>query len=149
MAETPQTMLDLVPSLDMPGFRLVDTGELFQLLQTMLSVTTNVAATGTTRATGKQLTSATNVVLSASGTQNSVILPPGLIGRQVLIINNASVALNVWPYNPIDYIIPSGSGTPAPNAAQGAQTSGVYICMTQVLNPPPLLISYWKQAAPV
>lgn len=144
----PPTMLDFVPSLETPGFRLVDTGELYQLLSMMLSVNSSVAATGNnSQAAAKVVTAAINSVLSASATQNSLVLPDGIVGRQVIIVNNTNVALNIFPQG-VDFIIPSGSSTPGAGTTQAASTTAAYICILRNTNVSPQ-VSYWKQASPV
>lgn len=139
----PRTMLDLAPSLGQPGVRLVDAGQIYDLFNSLFSVQT-IPATGTTRLNANQITTAINLVLSASGSQFGLILPPGIVGKQVTVINNASVALSIYPYKSFDFVIPAGSANPSSQVSQAATSTAMYICILVNTNVVPI-VTYWKQ----
>ncbi len=66
----------------------------FKYVQT--SVTDNITATGTNRATAVQLVSSINHVTDSGGGDAGVILPSALDGRPVTVINDGADNLNVY-----------------------------------------------------
>lgn len=141
----PTTMLDGAPSLQMPGQRLIDAGEVYALFNSLFGTQT-VQATGNNRNLGTQITAAINLVLNANATNFYLILPPGTIGRQITIINNTSVGISVAPFGTQDFIIPAGATNPTLAASQAAASTAIYICILQTTPPTgPSPITYWKQ----
>lgn len=142
-AAPPKTMMDLAPSLRSPGFRLVDAGELYALLNSIFSNQAGIAARGNTAATAFKITAAVNSVATTSGANNGLMLPLGLPGKQVTIVNNGAVSVTVYA-NGADQIEPIGSSVPAASLTQAAGTTGVYLCIARTLNP---TVNYWKQVS--
>lgn len=80
------TMLDLAPSLQEPGKRLVDTGELKLLFASLMDVILNAAATGTNAATAAPLPSGGFLwVTSSPAIAAGFLMPQGALGQQVRI----------------------------------------------------------------
>src|SRR5215467_11089412 len=83
MPTPPTTLLDLAPSLQTPGFRLVDAGELFQLFTNLLGFRIVPTAGGATLASGVALGPGLNFI------ETAVVLPPAtVLGQVVSVVNN-------------------------------------------------------------
>jgi hypothetical protein len=136
-------MMGLAPSLNTPGFRLVDAGELYALLNSLFSIQQGITARGTTAATGFKLTAGVNNLTTVTPTNNAVVLPPGLPGKQVIISNNnvPGTAAAVFASG-ADQIIPIGSPISGASVAQAGGTSSLYVCVSRTFNP---TVAVWKQ----
>jgi hypothetical protein len=139
----PKNMMDLAPSLKTPGFRLVDAGELYALLNSLFSIQQGIVARGTTQATGFKLTAAINNVTTVTAPNNALVLPPGLPGRQVTVSNNTATAAAVFASG-ADQIIPINSATPASTEALAGGTTAIFVCVSQTFNP---TVATWKQVS--
>lgn len=135
----PKVMMDLAPSLRSPGFRLVEAGEVYTLFNSIYSVQAGIPARGTTQLTGFKLTAAINNINHSSGTDNSVVLPPGLPGKQIIVYNNTLNNINVFATG-ADMITPVNSSTPGASVAQIPGSAGIYLCVSKSSDP-----TVWKQ----
>lgn len=140
-AAPPKNMMGLAPSLATPGFRLVDAGELYNLLNSIFSNQTGITARGTAAATAFKLTAALNTLTTVAAGNTGVMLPAGLPGKQVTIVNLGAAAAVVYGAG-ADQITPVASSTPAASLSQAAGTSSIYVCVSRTLNP---TVNQWKQ----
>ena len=136
----PKIMMDLAPSLGTPGFRLVDGGELFTLLNSILGILGGIAGVGTTQAAAAVLGPGVSVVQAAAG-NTGVLLPPGLPGQTKTVINTGTAAGVIYG-NGGDQIIPLASTTPAATLAIPAGDTAVLVCISKNFGPP--VVSTWK-----
>jgi hypothetical protein len=134
-ATPPKSVMSLLPSLQEPGKRLVDAGELFQAFSFLFS--THSGIVGGAAAPGPMMNAAINEVVSGT----DVSLPPAIAGRQITILNSGTgtLTVNAAAFNPAtgdhDHI---GTGG-AMSATQPTGTSAVYICYA---------LGLWTQVAP-
>jgi hypothetical protein len=90
-AAPPKSWMGLLPSLQTPGFRLVDAGELYQFLNGIFGVhTTNNAA-----ATSPILLPAGINVVAAAGATGVQLPPANLPGQIMTVVNNTAAVLDV------------------------------------------------------
>ena|SRR5215467_5093763 len=125
----PKVVLDLASSLGTPGFRLVDAGELLTLFNNVMGFTGVVLGAGTTQAAATPLKPGVNAFI-ASGGNTGVVLPTGLPGQQVVVVNYGAVG-GVLYGNGGDQIIPMASNAQAPSLAMAAGTSAVLVCVNK------------------
>lgn len=143
-SQPPKVILDLAPSIqNQSGFRLVDVGELYALWRAEYGIQSGIAATGTTKGTARQLTAANSVIATASAGNVGAIMPPGLPGQTVTVVNMGSVAITLYGSGG-DQIIPIASGTPAATISQASNTTSYYLCISKTFNPS---VSTWKQVS--
>lgn len=128
-ANPAKLLLDLMPSINSIGYRLVDAGELHELLHVIADTQTNITATGTNAATAYPLSAANSVISSANGTAG-VALPKSLVGLPVTIVNNTANTLYIYPRKS-DLLIPLSSSTPGNVPASiGPLSNGKFFCYT-------------------
>lgn len=135
MAQTP-SILDLFTSF-ISGFRMVDGGQLQQLISLLFSVESDIVASTTqTQAGARQLAAAINDVGTANA-NDAVRLPIAILGKPVGIINGTANTIKVFgvAINPItgigDTIVPFNSTTPAATATgvtQATAKADIYYC---------------------
>lgn len=122
-----------------PGPRLIDGGELRQLVDLLFSAQSKlVAAAGGGQAGALPLPAAVSEILTAGvGGTDSVELPIGLPGLQRLVVNDSANTIQVFgaASNPNtgvgDTITPHGSITPAATAigvSQATTILALYVC---------------------
>ena len=129
-----------------PGFRLVDGGQLKRQVDLTLSTDYGVTALSGGGQTGAtQLTGAFNILTTVATTADSVMLAVAVQGRYQFVINNGANSAQVFgqTYNPNtaagDVIIAHGATTTTASTTGVAQASAVgsmYYCTTS---------GVWKQ----
>jgi len=122
-----------------PGFRLVDGGELSQFVDLMTSVSTGITAHAGGGQTGATvLPSAFNSVDTCASDNDSTALPQAIPGKVVWVKNNTAHTLAVFGivFNPVtgvgDTIVPAGSNTAAATGTGVTQATAkidAYICL--------------------
>jgi len=122
-------MMDLAPSLQTPGFRLVDAGELYVLLNNIFGIINGLAGVGTTQGAAPLLKPGVTSFVPTAG-NTGVLLPPGIPGQEITVINGGAVAGVIYG-NGGDQIIPLASTTPAATEAIAAGTSAVLVCISK------------------
>jgi hypothetical protein len=132
-------MMDLAPSLQ-AGYRLVDAGELQTLFQNIFGIIGGYVAAGTIQSTGTPLRSGISTYTPSAG-NTGVILPPGLPGQEVTVVNGSGTVAGVLYGNGGDQIIPLASATAAGSLAMPAGTTAVLIC---VAKNPATGVATWK-----
>ena len=126
------SVMDLFPSLQEPGKRLVDAGELYEAFSMLFSTQSGIAAGAV--APGALMSAAFNQVISGSEVQ----LPMAIAGRSVGVFAATALTVNCQPSNAgnnglADLV--DGAAT----AAQAAGTFARYICYS---------VGAWSQVAP-
>jgi hypothetical protein len=129
-SQPPKVFMDLAPSLGTPGYRLVDAGELYTLHSSLFAIVSGLAGTGTTQATGTVLKAGTSVYTPTAG-QTAVVLPPGLPGQDITVVNLSGTVAGVIFGSGGDQIIPMGSATPAASLAQPLGTTAYLTCISK------------------
>ena len=124
---------DLFPSFSPPGFRLVDAGELKQQAELLFGVAAGLTAlAGGGQSGATLLTGAINEVSTVATTSDSVMLPPGVPGRQVVAINNGANTMQV--YGQLTETIAANNATTqaasTTGVAQATTTVGIYFCFS-------------------
>ena len=136
LSEAPSSVVSIFTSF-IPGYRLVD-GEDLQTMSDLLFSSKHGIQGGTSEATAVPLDTFISQV-TAGGT---VVLPPGLPGRYLMVTNDTAAAIQIYgsPYNPLtgsaDTIAGSGNSTQQVVASQAAGTAAEYFCFSPGL---------WKQ----
>src|SRR5215467_8696754 len=125
----PKNMLDLAPSLYTPGYRLVDAGELLTLFTSLMGIISGLAGAGTTQAAATILKPGISVFTPTAG-QTGVLLPPGLPGQEISVVNLGAVAGVIYGAGG-DQIIPLASSTPAGTLAIPAGDTAQMICISK------------------
>jgi len=125
----PKVMLDLAPSLQ-PGFRLVDGGELFTLMTSIFGIISGLSGAGTVQSTGTALKSGISSYTPAAG-NTGVVLPPGLPGQEITVVNASGTVAGVLYGNGGDQIVPLASATPAGSLAMAAGTTAQLVCVSK------------------
>jgi hypothetical protein len=126
--ENPGSVVDVFQSF-VPGYRLVDGGELLIQANLLFSARSGIVG-GTTQQNARHLETFINQVTSGS----TVVLPPGVPGRYMMVINDTGNPIQVYgiSYNPItrlaDSIAPSTSSTPGIMVNQNAGEMDGYFC---------------------
>src|SRR5262249_6273395 len=95
--------------------------------------------TGTTQAAATVLKPGVSVFAASAG-NTGVLLPPGLPGQEITVVNTGAVAGVIYG-NGGDQIIPLASSTPGATLAIPAGDSAVLVCITKTFNPN---VSTWK-----
>jgi len=124
-AAPPKTILGLMPSLQTPGFRLVDAGELAALLQYMFSARSGIKANGTTQAAATLLSAGVNEITDTTG-GTAVKLPNALPGGQVTVVNDTSASLTIFPSG-TDKIIDNTGLTLDASVPMSTATSSIFV----------------------
>lgn len=132
MAWHPSHLLHLMPSLQEGGKRLVDAAELNTLFNTFF-----VASQVTANNPPTLLTAGINMV-NEIVSNGAVLLPNGLAGMHLVVINNVSgtqLNVNASPMNGAtgipDTIIPADSILVGDSVQQGPGSSNTYVCYAQ------------------
>src|SRR3954471_16070100 len=144
----PSSLLNLFTSF-IPGFRLIDGGQLKTLADLTLSAVTGITAgTTSTQAGATQLTAQMNVVTTAGGgNTDAVKLPTAVPGEEVWLENRTANTIVVFGQakNPLtgvgDTIIAHGTITPAATGTgitQATTLIATYKCATA---------GVWKQSS--
>jgi len=133
----PQIMLDLIPSVRSPGPRLVDAGEVGQIMQ-LQSGYAPLTGSGTTRATAPVINSGVTNLNAQTG-QTAVALPPGLPGMVLYVYNSGAAAGLVFGYSANDLVEGAASASVAAGAA------ALLVCVNRVPGPP--VVATWKVLA--
>jgi hypothetical protein len=131
-SQPPKIILDLAPSLQPSGFRLVDAGELYTLLSSILGIVGGLAGAGTTGAASTALKPGVSVYTPTAG-QTGVQLPPGLPGQEITVVNASGTTAGVL-YGNVgtgDQIVPLASATPGASTAMAAGTTAVLVCTSK------------------
>lgn len=120
------------------GLRLIDGGDLQQLVQNTASGNAGITAhAGGGQASAVLLQASINRVETVASGADSVMLPPAIAGREVCVVNAGANALAVFPYilNPFTGV----ADTQAPNNGSGqvgtafslaAGNTGFFVCPT-------------------
>jgi hypothetical protein len=132
-AAPPKSLLGLVPSLQTPGFRQVDAGELAALFQYMWS-TAAVRGNGATAVTATQLQGGVNEVIDVANGA-AVKLPSALPGGMVWVINGTTTALAIFASAP-DQIVGNAVNVLTASVALASSATTVFICTRS---------GHWKQ----
>lgn len=136
LADNPADVLSVFTSFQ-PGFRLVDGGDL-QTMSYLLFSATEGAEGGLTEATATPLD---NYITDAEG-GTTFVLPPGVQGRSVRVVNNSQSTIQVFGMAPnpqtgfIDTIAPASSTTQELMVNQSPGEASEYWCFAPGL---------WKQ----
>lgn len=136
LADNPADVLSVFTSF-VPGFRLVDGGDLLTMSRLLFSATEG-AQGGATEQTATVLD---NYITDAEG-GTTFVLPPGIQGRTVRVVNNSSGAIQVYGMSPnpqtgyIDTIAPADSTTQELMVTQNSGEASEYWCFAPGL---------WKQ----
>jgi|SRR5215472_3104619 len=125
----PRNMLDLAPSIRQSGFRLIDAGELYELLRSILGIVGGLTAVGTTQATGLPLSTGISVITTSTA-GSGVVLPVGVMGQEKTVVNTGAAATLVYG-NGGDQIIPLASSTPAATLSVPAGQTAVLACINE------------------
>ena len=125
----PRIIMDLAPSLTPRGYRLVDAGELYQLLNTLFGVQSGVTAAGSTAATATRCTGGV-IDVTTGGAGTGIMLPPALPGKRVVVFNETATAVIVYGLTGRvnDTITPNTSSTPAASVSVAANGSAEFVC---------------------
>jgi len=133
----PKIMLDLIPSVRMAGPRLVDAGEVNQIM-TLQSGYSALNGVGVVRDAAHVIgTGVTN--LNAQTGQTAVALPPGLPGMVLYVYNSGAAAGLVFGYTANDLVEGAASASVAAGAA------ALLVCVNRVPGPP--VVATWKVLA--
>lgn len=131
------TMLDLAPSLQEPGKRLVDTGELKLLFASLFDVIQNVTATGVSYMTSPVVTG--GFVWVTSGDGLGISLGNGAMGQQMRIFADVPGSVTVWAPVPGQIIgVDENSTVPGTFVNLGGGQCGTFVCIAQ---------GVWKQVS--
>ena len=131
-SQPPKIILGLAPSLQPSGFRLVDAGELYALLSSIMGIVGGLAGAGTTGAASTALKPGVSVYTPAAG-NTGVQLPPGLPGQNLVVVNASGTVAGVL-YGNVgtgDQIIPLASATGAASLAMPAGTTAELVCISK------------------
>lgn len=134
--EAPSSVQSIFTSF-VPGYRLVD-GEDLQTMSDLLFSTKQGVAGGTNQMNAVPLEAYMSQVTSGG----TVVLPPGLPGRNLIVMNDTASAIQVYPspHNPLtgapDTVAASGGSTQTGVASQAAGVAAEYYCFAPGL---------WKQ----
>lgn len=143
-AAPPTSFLGILTSLQTPGFRLIDAGELKAFLSMLYAVHQGVTPAGTNAATATQLHAGINLIpTTAAGT--GVALPPATLPGQIVTI----IADNSTPVygNGTDQIVPSDAASTAPVATLDVGPEAVQFMCIRAANATatPPIIGLWKE----
>src|SRR5215475_1805682 len=125
----PKFMIDLAPSLQ-AGFRLVDAGELLALFTSIFQIIGGIAAAGVAQGTAAPLKAGISTYVPSAG-NTGVLMPPGLPGQTVTVVNGSGTVAGVLYGNGPDQIIPLASATAAGSLAMPAGTTAVLVCVSK------------------
>src|SRR5262245_39916629 len=126
--EAPSSVVSIFTSF-VPGYRLVDGEDLATMSDLLFSARQGMAG-GTTQANAVPLETYISQVTSGG----TVVLPPGLPGRYVMVMNDTAGAIQIYgsPYNPLtgtpDTVAGSGGSTQGPVTSQAAGPAAEYFC---------------------
>jgi len=138
LADHPANILSVFTSFE-PGYRLVDGGDLLTVARLLYSVEEG-AVGGANQVAASPIV---NAVTDAVG-GTAFVLPPGVQGRYVKVINNSSAQIQIYGMDPdpytgmIDTIAPAGSTTQEIMVPQQSGESCEYWCFSPGL---------WKQVS--
>lgn len=129
------------------GFKLVNADELKTLANQLFSVTSGLTAhAGGGQAASLPMPAAINNVTTVASANDSVQLPPALIGAQIFLVNAGANSMQVFGDpsnlangNASDVIIPHNSNNAAAagtGVAQASTVGALYVCVT---------LGVWKQ----
>lgn len=143
-AAPPKSFLGILTSLQTPGFRLIDAGELKQFLSMLYGVTHGVVPAGTNAATATQLHAGISVI-PATTAGAGVKLPPASLPGQITTVV-ASAATLVYGSG-TDQIVPSDAAITAPSASVTVGPEAAQFICIQASNPDavPPVIGLWKE----
>lgn len=136
LSDHPADVLSVFTSFQ-PGYRLVDGGDLLTMSRLLFSATEG-AEGGSSEATA---TSLDNYITDAEG-GTTFVLPPGIQGRTVRLVNNSQSTIQVYGMSPnpqtgyIDTIAPADSTTQELMVNQQPGEASEYWCFAPGL---------WKQ----
>jgi hypothetical protein len=163
VSDHPSNIVQLFTSF-LPGFRLIDGTDLFDMSHLLFSAKENIRAdssSGSSSTAGNWGTAVWGIAVwggtgVAIGTvplqtyisqitdATAVMLPPGIPGRYVQVINDTGSSLEIvpWPYNELtqmaDTIAPAGSSFQATSVFQAPGDIAEYVCFAAGL---------WKQSS--
>jgi hypothetical protein len=126
--EAPSSVVSIFTSF-IPGFRLVDGEDLATMSDLLFSARQGVKG-GTTQINAQPLETFISQVTSGG----TVVLPPGLPGRYLLVMNDTAATIQIYgsPYNPLtgtpDTVAGSGGSTQGSVTSQSAGTAAEYFC---------------------
>lgn len=143
-AAPPKSFLGILTSLQTPGFRLIDAGELKTFLSMLYAVHHGVVPAGTTAATATQLQSGISVIPTTTAGAGVKLPPASLPGQQVTVV--ASAATLVYGSG-TDQIVPSDAAITAPSASVTVGPEAAVFTCIQASNPDavPPVIGLWKE----
>lgn len=121
------TMLDLAPSLQEPGKRLLDAGELKLLFSSLFDVIMNVTATGTDQASALPVTG--GFVWVTGGDGAGVSLSPGALGQQIRIFADVPGGITVYPPVPGSIMSDNQNSPGVASASIGGGLCGTFVCL--------------------
>src|SRR5215471_10002254 len=153
VSDHPSSIIQVFTSF-LPGFRLIDGTDLFDMSHLLFSAKENIRANGSagsshiagnwgTAVWGLATWGGTGVApgtvplqtyISQITDATSVLLPPGIPGRYVQVINDTASSLEIlpWTFNPLvegpDTIAPAGSSLQAASVYQPPSEIAEYIC---------------------
>jgi hypothetical protein len=131
-----KSVLGLVPSLQTPGKRLVDAGELFAIFSTQWMATSGIVANGNSAETATPLNPGLNEVYSVTAANVAVRLPPTLPGQIIFVCNLAGSGATIFTTGS-DLIIPVGTTvSPIPFTALASGQPQFFACTR---------FGYWNQ----
>lgn len=117
------------------GFRLIDGGEISQLVQQVASgANAFTARAGGGAANATLMTAIINQVSTVANVGDSVLLPQGLAGLTVEVINGGANSLTVFPQQSnlftgvADQITPFNSSTPGASVNIAANGANTFVC---------------------
>jgi hypothetical protein len=108
---------------------LVDAGELYTLLSSILGIVSGLVGAGTTGAASTALRPGVSVYTPSAG-NTGVQLPPGLPGQEITVVNASGTVAGVL-YGNVgtgDQIVPLASATGAASLAMAAGTTAFLVC---------------------
>lgn len=116
-------------SLQQPGYRLVDAGELQQMASLNFSVAGGIVGAA---APGPLLTAHINAV-TGGGAASNVMLPPAIPGNYLFVVNTQTTAtftviVNGNTFNPLTGAADLVAG--AANATLAINSSAMFVCYT-------------------
>lgn len=93
---TQPNMLDLAPSLQEPGKRLVDAGELKLLFASLFDTITSITVAGTNAATATPLPSGGFIWVTSGSAPAGIVMSQGALGQQVRIFADTATGIAVY-----------------------------------------------------